>query len=49
MADSAVFYVSFWGAKRMGMQLPPNLAAHFERMLARPAVQRMMAQEGIAA
>ena len=49
MADSAVFYVSFWGAKRMGMQLPPNLAAHFERMMARPAVQRMMAQEGIAA
>ncbi len=49
IADSAVFYVSFWGAKRMGMTLPPNLAAHFERMMARPAVQRMMAAEGIAA
>jgi glutathione S-transferase len=49
IADSAVFYVSFWGAKRMGMTLPPNLAAHFARMMARPAVQRMMAAEGIAA
>ncbi len=49
IADSAVFYVSFWGAKRIGMTLPPNLAAHLERMLARPAVQRMMAAEGLAA
>lgn len=49
IADSAVFYVSYWGAKRMGMTLPPNLAAHFERMMARPAVQRMLAAEGLAA
>ena len=49
MADSAVFYVSFWGAKRMNMQLPANLAAHFERMLARPAVQRTLEQEGLPA
>ena len=48
-ADSAVFYVSYWGAKRMGMTLPPNLAAHFDRMMARPAVQRMLAAEGLAA
>ncbi len=49
IADSALFYVCFWGAKRMGMTLPPNLAAHFERMLARPAVGRMLEQEGLAA
>jgi glutathione S-transferase len=49
MADSALFYVEFWGAKRMGMQLPPKLAAHLERMLARPAVQRMLEQEGLKA
>ena len=49
IADSAVFYVSFWGAKRMGMTLPPNLAGHFGRMVARPAVQRMLANEGLAA
>jgi len=48
MADSAVFYVTYWGAKRMGMALPPNLAAHFARMMARPAVQRMIAREGLA-
>lgn len=48
-ADSALFYVEFWGAKRMHMQLPPNLAAHLERMLARPAVQRMLEQEGLQA
>jgi glutathione S-transferase len=49
IADSALFYVEFWGGKRMGMQLPPNLAAHLERMLARPAVQRMLEQEGLKA
>ena len=49
VADSAVFYVAFWGAKRMNMQLPANLAAHFERMLARPAVQRTMQQEELPA
>ncbi len=48
-ADSALFYVEYWGAKRMNMQLPAHLAAHFERMLARPAVQRMLAQEGLSA
>ena len=49
MADSALFYVEFWAAKRMNIALPPNLAAHFERMMARPAVQRTMEQEGLAA
>lgn len=49
IADSAVFYVSFWGAKRMNILLPPNLQAHFERMLARPAVQRTLQQEGLPA
>ena len=48
-ADSTLFYVEYWGAKRMNMQLPPNLAAHFERMMARPAVKRMLEQEGLAA
>ncbi len=48
-ADTALFYVEYWGAKRLGLQLPSNLAAHLERMLARPAVQRMMQQEGLQA
>jgi len=47
-ADTAVFYVEFWGAGRLGMKLPPNVAAHYERMKSRPAVQRVMQQEGVA-
>jgi glutathione S-transferase len=47
-ADAAVFYVEFWGAGRLGMKLPPNVAAHYERMKSRPAVQRAMQQEGVA-
>ena len=47
-ADAAVFYVEFWGAGRLGMKLPPNVAAHYERMKSRPAVQRVMQQEGVA-
>ncbi len=49
MADSALFYVCYWGAKHGGMTLPPNVAAHFDRMMARPAVRRMLQQEGLAA
>lgn len=48
IADSALFYVAFWG-KRAGMALPPNVAAHLDRMMARPAVQRMIEQEGLTA
>ena len=47
IADSALFYVEFWGAKRMNMKLPPNCEAHLNRMLARPAVQRVLLQEGL--
>ena len=47
IADSAIFYTEFW-SKRVGMTLPANCASHLERMLARPAVQRVMQQEGLA-
>ena len=47
IADAALFYVEFW-AGRMGIDLPPNCAAHFARMTARPAVQRTLQQEGLA-
>jgi len=47
VADSALFYTEFWGAKRMNMQLPANCEAHLNRMLARPAVQKVMQQEGL--
>ena len=48
IGDTALFYVEFWAAARLGMQLPPNVAAHYARMKARPAVQRVMQQEGVA-
>ena len=45
--DTALFYVEYWAAKRLGMKLPANCAAHFDRMMARPSVQRVMQQEGL--
>lgn len=49
IADSALFFVEFWATKRLGFTLPPNIAAHFARMQARPAVRRTLEQEGLAA
>lgn len=49
IADAALFYVEFWAAARMKMELPPNCAAHYERMKARPAVKKVMADEGFGA
>jgi glutathione S-transferase len=48
VGDAALFYTEFWAAGRMGMTLPPNVAAHYARMKARPAVAKVMQQEGIA-
>jgi len=48
IADSALFYVAFWGRKQ-GLTLPANVSAHLDRMMARPAVQRMMEQESLKA
>jgi glutathione S-transferase len=47
IADAALFYVEFWG-KRVGIALPSNCAAHLERMLARPSVQRTLTAEGLS-
>ena len=46
-ADTALFYVEFWAANRLNMKLPANVAAHYDRMMSRPSVQRVMQQEGI--
>jgi glutathione S-transferase len=47
IADAALFYVEFWGAGRLKMNLPPNCAAHYQRMLTRPAVRKVMEEEGL--
>ncbi len=48
VADYALFYVTWWKAFRLKEELPANLAAHYARMLARPAVQRALAAEGFS-
>jgi glutathione S-transferase len=40
IADFALFYVERWAAPQ-GISLPINIAAHFTRMLARPAVHKV--------
>ena len=45
VADAALFYVTRW-APQVGVELPPNLAAHLRRTKARPAVRRVMAVWG---
>lgn len=49
VADYALFYISWWKVFRLKEELPANLAAHYARMLARPAVQRALAAEGFPA
>ena len=46
IADVALFYVEFWSTAHLKMTLPGNCAAHYARMTARPAVRRVMEQEG---
>ena len=46
IADAALFYVEVW-AHRLKVAMPPKIAAHFERMRQRPAVQKTLADEGI--
>ena len=46
-ADTALFYVEFWAAKRLNMKLPASVSAHYDRMMSRPSVQRVMQQEGL--
>jgi glutathione S-transferase len=48
IADCALFYVELW-AGRVKIPLPANMQAHFDRMKARPAVQKTLQAEGLAA
>ena len=47
IGDSAVFYVASW-AQRAGVERPALIAEHYARMKERPAVQRMIAAEGLS-
>ena len=48
IADTALYYNEYWAADVAGWELPPNVAAHFERMKERPAVQANRRLEGVA-
>lgn len=45
IADAALFYVEFW-ADKIGIELPPNCRAHYQLMLTRPVIQRVLREEG---
>ncbi len=45
IADAAIFYNEFW-ADKVGIALPPRLAAHYQRVRARPIVRQVLAEEG---
>ncbi len=45
IADAALFYVEFW-ADKIKLALPPNCLTHYQRMLQRPAVRRVLMEEG---
>ncbi len=47
VGDSALFYVEYW-TTRINLPLPANCQAHFDRMKARPSVQRVLQKEGLA-
>ena len=48
IADATLFFLEYWAVGRVGMDLPPVLDAHLQRVLSRPAVQRALATEGLA-
>lgn len=45
IADAALFYVEFW-ADRLGIPLPEHCDTHYQRLRTRPAVQRVLREEG---
>ena len=46
LADAALFYITHW-ALRADVPMPPPIAAHHNRMAARPAVKRALAAENM--
>jgi glutathione S-transferase len=46
VADAYLFVMLMW-ARKNGLSLPVPLSAYFERMKARPAVQRSLKEEGL--
>jgi glutathione S-transferase len=47
IADPALFFVSWWGAARVKLPLPPNVQKHYDRMMSRQSVQKALRDEGL--
>ena len=47
IADTALFYVSYWTIVRVKWPAPGRVKAHFERMRARPSVAKALTDEGL--
>ena len=45
IADAALFYIEFW-ADKTAIVLPENCKRHYQLMLTRPAVRRVLQEEG---
>ena len=45
-ADPALFYIEHW-AERFSLPLPPNCKRHYETMMERPAVKRVLAADQV--
>jgi glutathione S-transferase len=48
IVEGALFFLEHWAVNRANIPLPPVWQAHFERLMARPAVQKALAAEGLA-
>jgi len=47
IADVGLFYLEYWAANRAKIPMPAAFDAHLARMMARPAVRRALATEGL--
>jgi glutathione S-transferase len=47
IADATLFYPEFWSVSRLKQKLPRSLAAHFEAMKSRRAIQKVLEKEGL--
>ncbi|WP_347987050.1 glutathione S-transferase N-terminal domain-containing protein [Methylomonas sp. AM2-LC] len=45
IADAALFYIEFW-ADKLAITLPDNCRKHYQLMLTRPVVRRVLMEEG---
>lgn len=48
IADAALFYVTYWNKALPKLEIPASIEAHYDRMMARPAVLKAMQAEGLA-